>query len=311
MSTVGSLDAESCGHRLRSRTGLRVRMGPFVAQIGTPLPRVAESIHRLYAGHALTDEDAFVDFHVAVQRPPGLRRWWKPQVAFGFEGQTPFNPLPGDQGFPLLEWGLNWCVYGMCHQYLILHAAVLERGGRALILPGASGSGKSTLCAALLFGGWRLLSDELTLICPHHADIVPNPRPVSLKNRSIEVIEQFAPQVRFGSRIEETSKGVVAHFPAPDEALRRSVERALPGWVVFPKYVEGSPATLQPMERARAFMQMVENAFNYDVFGAEGFQLVGSVIDRSECFSFEYSSVPEAVDTFARLADARTGSVAA
>jgi hypothetical protein len=43
---------------------------------------------------------------------------------------------------------------------------VLERGGRALLLPAPSGSGKSTLCAGLAFNGWRLLSDELALLDP-------------------------------------------------------------------------------------------------------------------------------------------------
>jgi hypothetical protein len=191
----------------------------------------------------------------------------------------------------------------MCHQYLILHAAVLERGGRALILPAPSGSGKSTLCAGLLFSGWRLLSDELAMICPRDGHLVPNPRPVSLKNESIGVIRSFAPGVRFGSQVKETSKGVVAHFPAPEEAVRQAGLRAMPAWVVMPKYRAGQRAQLRPVERSSAFMQLIENAFNYDVFGAAGFSLLGSVLDRCECFSFEYSSLPEAAALFNRLAD--------
>ncbi|MFY9513339.1 MAG: HprK-related kinase A [Rubrivivax sp.] len=283
--------------------GLPIRMGPFVARIQSHLPEVAASVTRLYGRHAIAGDSAFVDFDVAVQRPARMLRSWHPQVVFELGGQSPFNPLPGNQGFPLLEWGLNWCVYGMCHQYLILHAAVLERNGRALILPAPSGSGKSTLCAGLLFGGWRLLSDELTLIRPADGRIVPNPRPVSLKNQSIDVIQRFAPQVRFGSRVAETSKGVVAHFAAPVDAIRRADEAVLPGWVVLPRYAAGAPATLQRLERAQTFMQLIENAFNYAVFGAAGFDLLGALLDRSECFTFDYSSLPEAVDLFNRLAD--------
>lgn len=300
---LSDLSANESRRRLGSAAGLRLRTGPFVASITTRLPDVATAVHALYADHALAGEDEFSDFHAGVNRPAGLRHWWKPQVVFQLDGQEPFNPLPGDQGFPLLEWGLNWCVYGMCHQYLILHAAVLERGGQALILPSPSGSGKSTLCAGLLFHGWRLLSDELALICPHDGRLVPLPRPVSLKNESIEVIRRFAPQVRFGSRVQETAKGVVAHFPAPTEAVRRADERAVPAWVVLPRYVAGQPATLTPLPRARGFMHLVENAFNYNVFGVEGFHLLGSVIDRSRCFTFEYGHLPEAARLFTRLAD--------
>ncbi len=296
-------DTASCRALLRSAAGLRLRTGPFVASIRSPLPEVAESVATLYAGYPLAHAHEFVDFHVAVKRPAGLRKLWKPQSVFELDGREPFNPLPGNQGFPLLEWGLNWCVYGICHQYLIAHAAVLERGGRALILPAPSGSGKSTLCAGLLFRGWRLLSDELALLCPQTGRLVANPRPVSLKNESIRVISEFAPEVRFGSRVTETSKGVVAHFAAPRAAVEAANQDAAPAWLVFPRYRAGSPARLSPLERSRAFMHLVENAFNYPVFGAEGFELLGSVVDRCGCFEFEYSDLSQAAELFTRLAD--------
>lgn len=282
--------------------GVRLRMGPYVARIRSPLPEVASALASLYRHHAIADDSCFVDFDVAVRRPRGLRALWRPQVVFEFEGEEPFNPLPGDQGFPLLEWGLNWCVYGSCHQHMTLHSAVLERNGRALLLPAPSGSGKSTLCAALVFSGWRLLSDELALIAPDNGELLPLPRPVSLKNDSIEVIRRFAPQVEFGSTVEETAKGVVAHFPPPASAVQASHQRAPPGWVIFPKYTEGASAQLVPMERSRTFMRLIENAFNYDVLGDEGFDLLGSVVDRSQCYSFEYGDLAEAMTLFDRLA---------
>lgn len=300
---LGSVAPPTCRRRLGSNTGLALRTGPFVTRIQTRLGDVAASVGTLYADYPLADEEDFVDFDVSIARPASWRRWWQPQVVFRFEGDEPFNPLPEDQGFPLLEWGMNWCIYGMCHQYLTLHAAVLERGGRALVLPAPSGSGKSTLCAALLFSGWRLLSDELALIDPRDGTLVPNPRPVSLKNESIEVIRRFAPQARFGSCVEDTSKGVVAHFAAPAAAVSAASQRAVPGWVVLPRYEAGAPARLRPLERARGFMHLVENAFNYDVFGREGFDLLGGVIDRCPCFEFSYGHVEDAAALFTRLAD--------
>ena len=305
-STLSALAPADASARLHSSAGLRLATGPFVVSMRSPLRAVADAVATLYADYPVLDDVGFVDFHVSVHRPFGIRRWWNKQVVFGFEGEMPFNPLPGNQGFPLLEWGMNWCVYGLCHQYLILHAAVLERNGRALILPAPSGSGKSTLCAGLLFSGWRLLSDELTLICPQHGDIVPLPRPVSLKNQSIAVIQNFAPQAHFGSMVEETSKGVVAHFRPPADAIARATHRAMPAWVVMPKFAAGQPAQLKPIEKAKALMNLIENAFNYDVFGLPGFELLRSVVDRSQCFSFEYSHLPDAIALFSRLADGQS-----
>ncbi len=291
-------------------SGLNLVTGPLTVRVRSQLPDVVQGVSQLYGQHRIAPQDAFTDFDVCVKRPTSWRRWLQPQVVFGYAGQWPFNPLPGDQGFPMLEWGMNWCVYSMCHQYLILHAAVLERGGKALVLPAPSGSGKSTLCAALSFSGWRLLSDELTLIRPHDGVIVPIPRPVSLKNASIEVIQRFAPSVHFGSRVKETAKGTVAHFAPQAHAVARSAETARPGWIVFPRYRPEAPAQFTREERARTVLQLVENSFNYPIFGAAGFELLGGVVGASDCYHFEYSRVEEAVALFDRLADGQAVTTA-
>lgn len=281
---------------------LRLRTGPFVTAIRSSLPSVRRGLAALYAEHRLEPSSAFTDFVVSVDRPPWLRHWVKPQVVFHFDGYAPFAPLPGDQGFPLLEWGMNWCVYGHSHQYLSLHAAVLERGGRALILPAPSGSGKSTLCAGLAFNGWRLLSDELTLIDPQRLVILPVPRPISLKNGSIDVIRRFVPDAVFSEVVHDTTKGSVAHCkPAPD-AMARADEVAQPGWLVVPRYEAGAEPRLEPLPKPLAIMKAVDSTFNFNIQRRGGFELLGQLIDRSACFTFTYSRIEDAVAVFDELA---------
>ena len=151
---LGELDPRELASRLAG-TGLRLRTGPVVNTIQSRLEPVIEGVARHYADFPLEGSESFADFHVRVDPPRGLRRWLKPQVLFHFDSTQPFKPLPGAQAFAMLEWGLNWCVTNHCHQYLIVHAAAVERSGYALILPGPPGSGKSTLCAGLVNRGWR------------------------------------------------------------------------------------------------------------------------------------------------------------
>ncbi len=127
--------------------------------------------------------DRFADFHVSVVREPGLRRWVRPLIRFHFDGVPSFMPLLATHATASLEWGLNWCVASHCHQYLIVHAAVVERRGVAVVMPAPPGSGKSTLCAALVQCGWRLLSDELGLYDPVSRQVFGMARPINLKNR--------------------------------------------------------------------------------------------------------------------------------
>lgn len=299
---VAELSLQTLDRRLR-HGGLRVRTGPVVVSIESPLRAVRDGVALHYAQHAVETDTGFADFHLRVDRPRSVRRWLNPQVVFRFDGTEPFAPLPGNQGFAMLEWGLNWCMSTHCHQYLLVHAAVLERGGRALLLPAPSGTGKSTLCAGLIFGGgWRLLSDEMALIDPASGEVVPLPRPVSLKNASIDAIRKFAPAAVIGDTVHETMKGTVAYARVPADAVLRASEPALPGWVVLPRYVAGAAAQMQSLSRARSFMALVDNSFNYNVHGRSGFNAFADLVDRSSCHEFTYGSLPEAVLMFDRLA---------
>jgi hypothetical protein len=286
--------------------GIWLRTGPFSLRLQSRIPFVAEGLAELYGQFEVRSvHEAFADFHVSVNPPANLRRWLRPQAAFSFDGVQPFKPLPRDQAFPMLEWGLNWCVSTQAHQYLIIHAAVVEKNGVAAILPAPPGSGKSTLTAGLVLSGWRLLSDELTLIDRKTGLIQPMPRPVSLKNQSIDVIRQFDPNAYINRASRDTIKGTVAHMRPPRDSVLRQHETARPGWVIFPKWEAGVPTTLIPRSQAQTFMFLAQNAFNYSHLGADGFRVGAALIDQTDCYDFHYSELPAAIDTFNRLADHR------
>lgn len=282
--------------------GVWIRTGPFSLRVRSDAPSVGEGLAQLYGQFEVrSSREAFADFHVSVETSTGLRRWIRPQARFSFDGVQPFKPLPRDQAFPMLEWGLNWCVSTQAHQFLIIHAAVVEKNGLAAILPAPPGSGKSTLAAALVLSGWRLLSDELTLIDRKSGLIQPLPRPVSLKNQSIEVIRQFDIGAFINRASHDTIKGTVAHMRPPRDSVMRQHEPAQPRWVIFPKWEVGASTRLTPRSQAQTFMFLAQNAFNYSHLGADGFRVGTSLIDQCHCFDFRYSKLDEAIATFDHL----------
>lgn len=294
---VADLSSHELTHCLAT-CGLRLRTGPVVNRIQSRLPEIVRGVALHYAEHTIEDADGFADFHVRVAPPRSLRRWFKSQVQFQFDGVSPFLPLPAKQAFAMLEWGLNWCVSSHCHQYLIVHAAAVEKSGCALLLPAPPGCGKSTLCAGLVSRGWRLLSDELTLLDLGKGSVMPLPRPVSLKNASIDVIRKFAPDARVGPPVHDTVKGSVAHMKPPVDSVRRAPEAARPRWIVLPRYESGAAARLTPLSKARAFMHLADHAFNYDVHGRRGFELLAQVVTNSDCFEFQYGVLEDSIAVF-------------
>lgn len=298
---VGDLSLPQLRARL-ANNDLILRTGPFVTRIQSPMPLVAEGLLKLYADFPL-DDGEFQDFHVRVGHPTGLRRWLRPQINFWHDGHSPFKPLPANHAFALMEWGLNWCVAGHAHHYLMLHAAVLEKNGRAVVLPGDPGAGKSTLTAALMLSGWRLLSDEITLIDRDDGMLVGLARPVSLKNASIDVIRQTFPEAVIGAPAYDTHKGTVAHVRPSAESVARVGEKARPAWVIFPRWRADAEARLSPHSRADALLHTASHAFNYSLLGGLGFELNAALMDACSCYDFEYSRLDEALRVFAELAE--------
>jgi HprK-related kinase A len=298
--TVSALSLSDLAARLAG-PGLYLRTGPFINHIGASVAPIAAGIALMYADYPLAASSEFADFHVGFDTSTGWRRFWRPQVRFNHDGERPFAPLPREQGYAMFEWMLNWCVSSRAHDYLMIHAAVVEKDGCAAILPAPPGSGKSTLCAALVHRGWRLLSDELALIRLRDGVIVPLPRPISLKNASIDVMRAYLDAPVFSPAVGYTHKGTVAHLKAPADSVARGAETARPAWIIFPQYAPGEEAVLTPMPRARAFMELADNAFNFSLLGAAGFEAMGEVIGQSDAYRFRYSVLDEAIAVFSRL----------
>ncbi len=283
--------------------GVFLHLGPFVTHLRCAIPLVAEGVHALYADYRCERQAAFADFRVRLGPPRGVRRWYRSQVLFYFDDWPPFKPLPYNQAFAMFEWGMNWCITSHSQQHLMLHGAVVEKNGWGAMLPGPPGSGKSTLCAALVNRGWRLLSDELTVVRTDDLLLQPLPRPVSLKNRSIEIIAEFAPEAKIGTPARDTDKGTVAHMKPPPGCVEQADQLATPAWLVLPKYIGSAPPVLTPLAKGDALMQAVDNAFNYSVLGVRGFDAAAQLIDGCDCYRFSYSSLDDAMRVFAELAD--------
>ena len=216
--TLAEVEAAEVARALAG-DGLWIDVGAATIRTRSDSRPFATQLRSVYGQFPYVDRADWADLHVDLRGPTGFRRWIKPQVVFHCDGQRPFDPFPSSAPLPLYEWGCNWLIGRRLNDLLLLHAGALERDGLALLLPALPGSGKSTLTAALSQRGWRLLSDELTLIRLDTGQIMGLARPVNLKNASIDIIRAYAPDAFLTRPVHDTTKGTVAMM-APPEAIR-------------------------------------------------------------------------------------------
>lgn len=293
MLTLGALPQRELQQRLRE--GLTLCTGPFRYRVRSACAPVAAGLATLYADFEVEPGQGLADFHVQVQPMRGLRRWLGPQVEFRLDQHSPFLPLPASHAFALLEWGMNWCLASQANHYLLFHAAVLEKDGQCLVMPGDPGAGKSTLTAALMLSGWRLLSDEMAMIDRDDGLAAALARPVSLKNQSIGVIRRFSPAAVLGEAALDTHKGTVSHLRPTIDSVARRGAKARPTQLVFPRWRAGAETALSPVGKALAFERLANHAFNYSLLGRLGFELTADLVDACRCWDFAYSDLAQGI----------------
>ena len=304
MTGLGSprdLSLETFSSRIAA-DGIGFDIGPFRTHMHVTEPSLFDPLHRLYADFPLVDPNDVFSLHVSVT-PIRTFPWFRrSRVRFTVDGFAPHEDMPVEQALPVLEWGINLVIAMRSHHFLMLHAAVLEKNGRAVVLPGTPGSGKSTLGVTMAHRGWRLLSDEFGLVPHRSANFVPVPRPVALKNEAIDVFRSFAPEAVLGPRIPNTRKGTVAHVRPPADSVQRQLKRARARWVVFPRWQAGAALEWTELPKPRGFMALATNAFNYDLLGGEGFRTVKSIVDSCDAYSLVYSDLNDAMSWLDDLA---------
>lgn len=258
----------------------------------------------MYGEFPVASAETIFDFEIDIHKPKSVvRRMFMSQCYFSIGGESPFAPMKAHQAYGLFEWAFNWCISTYCHDYLVIHAAVLEKNGICIILPAPPGSGKSTLTALLSYSGWRLLSDELTLIDYSTGEICPLARPINLKNQSIPVIKQEFPDVTCSHVMADTHKGDVCLFKASTNAIINHQVNARATHVIFPKYQADSAIQATSLEEPSVLFALIENAFNYNMLGEQGFDAMTDLVGHVEGLQFTYGNNHQAIAWFEALAN--------
>jgi len=297
---IADLSRRSLLRRLRS-DGIVLDSGAVATRVFSRVPEVAGAILSQYGHYPLMDGDTVANYRIGLAPGGGLRRFYRKQVVGSVGVPAPFTPFPVAIAPMMLEMTMNWCVATRSNRYLIFHSAVLEKHGKAVVLPGDSGQGKSTLCAALATSGWRLFSDEFGLFDLQTGMMMPNVRPISLKNASIDIMEERLGKGALSRRLYDTPKGTVAYLRAPEEAVARRMEQAPPAAVIFPFYHPNIERAVRAYPKARGLITLCGGAANYEMLGAAAFRAMRDFVDSHPVARIAYNRLDTAIEMVERI----------
>ena len=270
-----------------------VRIGPVGFRVGSDWRAPIAQLEALYADYP-KPRDGIPDFTVRLFAARPWRRIMRPAVMIGGDFVLPeAAPLPLAQGLLAAEMGMNLQMALGQRRYLLLHASVVERDGRALVMTGISGAGKSTLAALLSRRGWRLMGDEFALVDPETGLIHPFPRLVSLKNAAIGVVESAVPDARFGPLLAGTPKGDIRHLVPDAQAIATMDVPAELALVLFPRF--GFEAAEREVAPSEVFVRLTQASTNYVALGERGFDALTRIVQTVPARAIDYPDTDSAI----------------
>ena len=185
--------------------------------------------------------------------------------------------------------------YYQTHDFLVaMHAAALTYKEHLLILPGMSGAGKSTFASYLMYNGFKLYSDELTVINSQN-EIVPLPLCSTIKEGSWEFVSGFMPNIsKLQHHLRFDEQKVKYLVPPSIVYQEESIQNS---YILFPQYKKGSQTLLEPLSTVEALHFLINS--QYHLIDPNNFDKVYEFllfITNSKLFRLTYSDADDALN---------------
>jgi hypothetical protein len=162
-----------------------------------------------------------------------------------------------------VEWDVIHFLVEKGGSTLSVHAAVLSKDGKGVVIIGPSFAGKSTLATGLWRNGWSLLSDDLVFLDADQRMAFPAPRRVSLRNESRGIVgEALWNEIAATESCVRTHKGLFFH---PHEVVGSERLESTPVNAIF--FLARREAKLGSAEKirlnpAKSALALLPYAFN-------------------------------------------------
>lgn len=299
---LGEYDRRAIIDALAAGT-LEMPLGHFTARIKAQVNTLVDFLYDTYRDVPVKTELSDVtDISIHLRAPSILRKYIRTQVIPDPGFQVPAVPLPTSMAALAFEMGVNLVVALKCCRFVSCHAGVVANEKGAIFMCANSGGGKSTLVSVLMEDGYRLLSDEFGLLCMESASLAAYPRPVSLKNVSIDIVRQLSGKEWISPELSGTPKGKIAYRRARPDDINKAHLSAPAKLILFPSFNPIGGHYARRLSVSEAVMRLIPSSTNYHLLGEKAYLALTKMVAGAEVYEIAYRSTDESLTIVRDLA---------
>lgn len=231
-------------------------------------------------------------------------------VQIRVNGRIRYRQVPISEIAPYLEWIINSLVVRASwaqDRYCLLHAAVVVKGRKGILISGRSGSGKSSLSLALMYRhGYQYLTDEIACWDTQTKKIVAYPKAIMLKERGFLRFQQTYPKLQTQMWDLKRFSQKVCFFNPTNTSPSRVRKTAKIHMVIFPRYRERESIRVSSFPKAQAILRLQKERFDSIGFEQRDFDTLSGLLSGASVSKILYHNVFEAADRIDELVQKRS-----
>lgn len=219
--------------------------------------------------------------------------YWDSDIVW--KADDPRDLLPPADWYVFRDWANR-----LSNQFLVCHAATLERDGAALLLVGYPGAGKSSLALELVRRGCGFLGDEYAVISPRTLEALPFPKALCVKRPESAAVSSTDPHfeaIAYPPGCDARYDGAVCCLPR-QEIVPPAGQRFPVQWLVFLRDEAASQSSTIP-PRWRATLALFKSSWRG---GDRTFRAAAAVVRSADCYEMtrhDLGRMADRIESFA------------
>ena len=172
------------------------------------------------------------------------------------------------------------------HSGIAIHAGLVSKDEKCLLLPADSGSGKTSVTTWMLTRGWQYHTDELVLIDLESGELTPFTRPLTIKPSGLQPLSEIFDIEKNKAKLRASrSATMIPHRLINPNYICQVPDLSL---IVFPHYAPKLEPELRLLTRAAAGLELMRSNVIARNLPGHGFNHITQLVKSTPAYRLHY-----------------------